>query len=77
MRKINEQEECPPYPGVVIEEMLDSASVHNENYPMVLHTGDTKPQQEPDVRKMFKTHPVYYVEIEMPKNNLERKTFLF
>ena len=31
----------PPYPGVIIEEMLDSVSVHsaveeNENYPVAL-----------------------------------------
>ena len=55
MRKINEDdihEERSPYPGVVIEEMLDSASTHNENYPVALHTGEIKPQQqEPDVRK--------------------------
>ena len=59
MRKINEEgnhEERSPYPGVVIEEMLDSASVHNENYPMVLHAGETRPQQEPDVRKKNLTY---------------------
>jgi hypothetical protein len=49
LRKIDQdnQEERSPYPGVIIEEMLDSASTHNENYPVALHTGE---QQEPDVR---------------------------
>ena len=49
LRKIDQdnQEEKSPYPGVIIEEMLDSASTHNENYPVALHTGE---QQEPDVR---------------------------
>merc|ERR1719278_789235 len=47
LRKIDQdnQEEKSPYPGVIIEEMLDSASTHNENYPVALHTGE---QQEPD-----------------------------
>ena len=51
LRKIDQdnQEEKSPYPGVIIEEMLDSASTHNENYPVALHTGE---QQEPDVRKV-------------------------
>jgi len=47
LRKIDQdnQEDKSPYPGVIIEEMLDSASTHNENYPVALHTGE---QQEPD-----------------------------
>ena len=44
----------PPYPGVIIEEMLDSVSVHgaveeNENYPVAL-IGEQNGDKEPDVR---------------------------
>ena len=50
LRKIDEvnQQESPPYPGVIIEEMLDSASTHNENFPIVMHNGEAT-KQEPDV----------------------------
>ena len=53
LRKIDQdnQEDKSPYPGVIIEEMLDSASTHNENYPVALHTGE---QQEPDVSLLSK-----------------------
>ena len=54
--------------------MLDSASVHNENYPVVLHTGETKPQQEPDVRKSLNL-PRRFVVSNIVIFKLERKTF--
>ena len=54
--------------------MLDSASVHNENYPVVLHTGETKPQQEPDVRKSLNL-PRRLVMSNIVILKLERKTF--
>ena len=52
----NQNASRQPYPGVIIEEMLDSVSVHShgvehENYPVALigeHHDDMKPK-EPDV----------------------------
>ena len=51
----NQNASRQPYPGVIIEEMLDSVSVHSgvehENYPVALigdHQEEMKPK-EPDV----------------------------
>ena len=51
----------PPYPGVIIEEMLDSVSVHsvveeNENYPVAL-IGEQNGDKEPDVRNLYVNNP--------------------
>ena len=45
---IRKGEERNPYPGVIIEEMLDSASMHNGDYPVAL-IEDQPETKEPEV----------------------------